>query len=147
MSKEWLKRIDEVRQRARILESVPGSGFHDNDRNSITGEYCSPQRKGKCRLSENPVAFHDERDVHFIGEDAERVAKAIEEYAKKIAALPMDSLEGSQRQILARVKARRLRIHEVDGAPRLTLWMQEWNDWLYAIEECGIGITGLPANE
>jgi hypothetical protein len=32
----------------------------------------------------------------------------------------------------------------VDGLPRLTIWKDEWNDFLHALYSQGIGLSGAP---
>jgi hypothetical protein len=71
-----LARRTEVVERHKVLESVPGSGWHKDD----------PQRRGSevPPPSERPVAIQDDDRVHFVGPcaDAVRAAaqKAVEEF-------------------------------------------------------------------
>jgi hypothetical protein len=144
VSQELLQRADAIRARNKVLESVPGSGYHDNDKDHL-GRFCAPQRKGLPLISNHIVPFYGERDVQFVGFDAERAMAALETWYDKhktTDAAVFASYTGTDRKLLTVIP--KLAVREVDGLPRLILWKDEWNDFLHALYSQGIGLSGAP---
>lgn len=144
MTSELLDRADAIRARNKVLESVPGSGYHENDKDHL-GRYCAPHRRGLPRISDHVVAFYGERTVEFVGPDAERTYAAIRAWHdehKTIDAAIFASYTGTDRTLLAAIP--KLAVRQVDGVPHLVLWKDLWNDFLHALYSQGIGLSGAP---
>jgi hypothetical protein len=144
VSQDLLKRAEAIKARNKVLESVPGSGYHDNDKDHL-GRFCAPQRNGLPRISEHIVPFYGERDVHFVGPDAERAITALQTWydaRKTTDAAVFSSYTGTDRKLLVIIP--KVAVREVDGLPRLTFWKDEWNDFLHALYSQGIGLSGAP---
>lgn len=144
MSQELLQRADAIRARNKVLESVPGSGYHENDKDHL-GRLCAPHRRGLQRISDHVVPFYGERDIHFVGSDAGRVLAALQAWYdghKTTDAATFSSYTGTDRKLLTIIP--KLAAREVGGLPRLTLWKDEWNDFLHALHSQGIGLSGAP---
>ncbi len=144
MSQELLQRANAIRARNKVLESVPGSGYHDNDKDHL-GRVCAPQLRGLPLISDHIVPFYGTREVHFVGPDAERAMAAFRTWYdrhKTTDAAVFSSYTGTDRKLLTVIP--KLAVHEVDGLPRLTLWKDEWNDFLHALYSQGIGLSGAP---
>ena len=118
--------------RNTIVESVPGSGFHDND--VIMGKPSAPQkridpndktgRRYLPRISEHCVAFYGERQVVFVGEHAVRVHEALKQYRenyKTAEAETFASYTGTQRKLLVEIPKLKVETTGDDGF-YLVLW-------------------------
>lgn len=151
----FIDRANEVRSRNKILESVPGSGFHDNDRDAHN-RLCSPQSRhlpGGCaegqpplhRISLNVVAFVDERGrkIRFFGDDAIRVKEAIDDYMAALASRSPMTYTGTERKLSAEA------IHVVVNPQtgELEIWMDTWNDFLHVFDSRFLGVSCLPHDE
>ncbi len=144
MSEELLRRANAIRARNKVLESVPGSGYHDNDKDHL-GRFCAPQRRGLPLTSDHLVPFYSEREVHFVGPDAERAMAALQTWYdahKTTDAAVFSSYTGTDRKLLTVIL--KMAVREFDGLPRLILWKDEWNDFLHALLSQGIGLSGAP---
>lgn len=143
MFSELLKRRDAVIARNHVLESVPGSGYHDDDR--FNGVLCSPQRKGLPRISLHVVPFYDRRDVHFVGKDAVEVLSGLQDWVKDHKPNTPEDLQslaekGSWVKLLVEVP--KLKLAQVDGIDVLSLELGTWNDFKDGLYEMGFGFTG-----
>lgn len=142
MYQELLKRAEELRSRNRLQETVRGSGYHDEDRDH-RGQYLAPQRNGLPRVSEHLIAFYGEYDVLFLGGDAGDAFNRLQAWALKHKEDLYDvNCPGSYRKLLKIIPKQKL--EERDGVPVLSLRLLEWNDFLLALYEMGLGISGLP---
>lgn len=150
MSAELVRRADAIREQAKLLESVPGSGLHDSDRNPARSDlFLAPQKNGLPRKSEHLVFFTDSpgEEIVFAGTDAERAAAALRAWAKKIAKLDPVSLTGTERKLLTRIVPRLATTTAGDGVPLLRVRLDQWNDVLFALYAEGAGLSGAPLEE
>jgi hypothetical protein len=155
MSAELAKRADELRAKYKVLEGIPGTGHHDNDRNPARADlFAAPQkapdpnRPGHTlpRASEHLVPFYDhdgEEAVHFVGADAEAAHKALSGWAARYKGKDPSGLPGTERKLILRIVPR-LAVGAADGLPRLTVRLADWNDVVYALYQMGVGLSGQP---
>jgi len=150
-AEQLVARSDKIKARNAILESVPGSGYHDEDRD-FRGQWCSPQRRhlpgGQDygaqplpRISEHAVPFYAERRIVFAGDCAERVLAALLAWHAAHRTTDIGRLmayTGTQRKLLTIFPTLAIE----DGV--LVIWRDIWNDVLYALDAQGIGLTGAP---
>lgn len=134
MSQELVRRAEALRTRGKILQTIPGSGFHDSDRGS-------PQREGLSRAGEHLVPFWGEWDVVFAGDDAAKALAALQAHHVKLQGLDPIILTGTERKLLRAVPKQKLTKAE-DGTDLLVLRLAEWNDFLEALYAQGAGLTG-----
>lgn len=134
-SAAYLAKADAVRAHALMLEGVPGSGYHDGDRDA-NGELRAPQNRGFCRASENLIGFFDGRDVHFVGDDALRALRLIEQHVAKLQKRSTESLSGTDRKLIDMMTLGRnfTTGKSEDGIEYLSLWLSAWSDFLAALE-------------
>lgn len=154
-TQDLLARAAKIKERNKLLESVPGSGYHDNDRD-FRGRYMAPHKQHLPggmnegypplpRIGDHLVAFYGRRDVLFVGEDAERALAAIRGYARqyleRVEADPqyIAALTGTQRKLCYDILPR---LAIVDGV--LEVWLTDWNDVLHAFDDQVIGTSGAP---
>ncbi len=149
MSKELLQRANDLKARNKKLEETPRSGFHDGDVDEANPHVdprlrrkLAPQHNGLPPISEHVVPIYDVRDVHFVGDDAKRVYDAIKAHAVKLSNRSAATLDGTQRKLLYEL-ADKMKLTDVDDVSRLTLWLQDWNDYLVALYAEGVGLSGL----
>ena len=149
------KRADEVKARNRLLETVPGSGYHDADKDAH-GKLCAPHMRhlpGGCsegqrplpRISDHAVAFHDKRDVRFFGADAIKARDALYGYYQELKNLPphlLLTLTGTDRKLLVEIPGSMDFQDDV-----LTLPLDTWNDFLHVFDTHGVGVSCLPHQE
>ena len=145
------ERAEQLRVRNRILESVPGSGYHDNDRDAhnrlaaphmqhLPGGMAEGQRP-LPRISARLVAFDDRRHFTLVGDDAVKAIAALHAYHARIATIRIADLKGTEIKLLEEIP--QLAIED----DQLVLWRDTWNDYLHAFDEQGVGITCLPLAE
>lgn len=132
---------DGIRSKYAILEDIPGSGFHDNDRNHVNQTlFTAPQKNGLCRASENLVYFtdRDEEVVYFFGSDAERAYELILKWTDSFKRVNMANAPGTARNLYLRLIPK---VSVKDGV--LAIWLCDWNDfhWLL-VDEMRVGMTG-----
>jgi hypothetical protein len=149
-SKDMLERVAKVKARNAILETVPKSGYHENDRD-CRGNFCAPQHRFNPirpdgvsklpRLSVHIVPFWDTRTVVFVGTCAARALGALRDYYTYLASLA-DLDTGVDRKLVKAIPD--LKLVDVEGVERLTIFKDEWNDYLYALQWMGVGLTGIP---
>lgn len=147
---ELVRRANAIRERAKLLESVKGSGFHDEDRNPArTDLYLAPQKNGLPRCSEHVVFFSDfaGEEVLFAGTDADRAGKALAEWERKARKLDPLSLTGTERKLLTRILPRLRAVLADDSVPVLCVRLDTWNDVLHALYAEGLGLSGAPLEE
>lgn len=129
-----LKRRQDVIDRHRVLESVPGSGYHPNDADSR-----ERARKGEAPLSERPVALLDDDRIHVAGPDAAAVRAALARHVESFGGAPLDRADEKYAlQISRRVAA--------SGGELLTLPTREWNACLLALAHQGVQVVLADAN-
>lgn len=151
----FIDRANQVRARNKVLESVPGSGFHDNDRDAHN-RLCAPHTRhlpGGCaegqqpigRISNNIVAFIDDRGrkMRFFGEDARIVKNLVEEYIAKLADRSPLTYTGTERKLAD--EAFHIIVNPETG--ELEIWMDTWNDFLHIFDTSGVGVSSLPIKE
>lgn len=143
---DLIRRADAIRAKARLLESIPGSGLHDNDRNPARPDlFLAPQRNGLPKQSEHLVFFADYLGEEFVfaGRDADLCAAVLADWRAKAAKLDPLTLTGTERKLLARILPRLAPLP--DGTLRVrTDW---WNDVLFALYAEGAGVSGAPIEE
>jgi hypothetical protein len=155
MSRELLIRAEAIKARNQVLESVPGSGYHDNDRDHRSllraphrRHLPGGQRPGTeplARISDHLVPFYSERSIEFAGPCAERAFAALQswyEAHRTSDAAAFSSYTGTDRKLLIEIP--KLAVKSVDGLPSLTIWRDTWNDVLHALYSQGIGLSGAP---
>jgi len=144
-------RADKLKARNAVLRSVPGSGYHDDDRD-FRGQFMAPHRRhlpggqdyGAPPLppiDDHVVAFYGERQIVFAGDDAARVIKALEDWHRAHLTSEVGRLmsyTGTQRKLLMFIPTLALE----DGV--LAIWRDTWNDVLHALDVQGVGTTGAP---
>jgi hypothetical protein len=157
MSLQLEQRRQELITRHKILESVPGSGFHDEDK--FNGKWAAPQsqhrsggpREGSIplpRISEHAIAFYRERDVVFVGPDVPKVLGALntwlEDHTPKNS-VQIANLTGTDKKLLVEIP--KLEPNVVDGIETLTVWRDIFNDVVEALYSRGIGLSGQPYDD
>lgn len=145
---ELVKRADAIRQQAKGLEAVKGSGLHDDDRDPVNpGRFAAPQKNGFPRQSEHVVAFFDHgsrEEVHFAGPDAEKVMETLTAWRGKPRGEP-SLLPGTERKLYFRIiPSLAIVIGSKDQTPRVTIPLRDWNDVLFALQDSGLGVSGAP---
>jgi len=140
-----LKRADETRTRNRVLETIPGSGHHDNDRD-WRGTPNSPQARGLPRVSEHIIVFISPDEYVFVGIDAERADEALQKYHANLTAVITSAdvlidLPGTDRKLFKVLPKRRA--SKAGETSLLVIPATLWNDILVALYEMKIGVTGL----
>ncbi len=150
MSAALKKRADALRAEYKAKEAMKGTGYHDDDRNPTRNElFLAPQKNGLPRMSDHVVGFFDHNGdevVEFVGADAEKAFAALKSWAQKNGKGDVASKPGTERVLLMRIIPR-LALEQVDGLPRLSIWLCDWNDVLHALQQEGIGVAGLPLEE
>lgn len=153
MSAELAARAEALRAQYKNYESVPGSAYHDDTRNPSRPDlYLAPHRNKDARgnylprVSDHLVAFydHDDREeVHFAGPDATRALDALQAYHAALAKRSAAPATGTDLRLLLRIVPR-LKLEDVQGTPRLTVRLGDWNDVLHALGVQGLGVSGAP---
>ncbi len=162
MSKELLARAEKLRALYKEWETRPqvqgtrGFGHHPEDTDPSQEDpripkqmrrKVAPIHNGLPAASTHVVAFYDHDDmeqVHFVGPDAEKAYSACQSWLKKHSDFKkLHNAPGSIRKLAMKVIPE-LKLDEVDGLPRLTVWLCDWNDVSGAIEQEGVGISGAP---
>lgn len=155
MSRDLVARSEAVRARNKLLESVAGSGFHDNDRD-WRGRPVAPHRNGLPRISDHLVPFYGEYDVVFAGKDAGRALAALRAYQGKLAEAYRQAVDSQDFGIVQNFTGTdyklmrivpKMAVVESDGVPTLTVRLLEWNDILHALYAEGIGLSGAPLED
>lgn len=149
MSADLIARANAVRTQARVLEGVPGSGYHDNDRNPARPDlFLAPQRNGLPRASDHVVFFTDfpSEEVVFAGPDATRALAALRAWEAKAKKRDPLTLTGTDRKLLARILPK-LALDESADPVMLYVRLDAWNDVLAAIYAESVGLSGLPLEE
>ncbi len=157
MSQPLVARAAAIKARNKTLESVPGSGFHDDDKDHRGQPRCPQKRRDPHdpegrrtlpRASDHLVPFYDERHVHFVGADAVRAKEALDAYhAAHATAEPavFSGYTGTQRKLLTIIP--KTALSESEGVALLSLHRDEWNDLLFAMYTMGLGFSGAPFEE
>ena len=147
-----VERADALRARNRILESVPGSGFHDNDRDAHN-RLAAPHRRHEVggmsegsrpvpRISENVVCFLTARQGFFAGTDAARVFTALQAYHARQVLKRYRDLTGTEIKLLEEIPLLAIDCENLND--NLMVWLDTWNDYLHALDEQGIVVSCLP---
>lgn len=147
---QLVERANAIRAKAKLLESVKGSGLHDDDRNPARSDlYLAPQRNGLPRQSEHVVFFSDfpGEEVIFAGEDAKRAAAALAAWRAKTEKIDPMQLTGSERKLLVRILPRLVLAPGEGGIPLLRVRLDTWNDVLMALYAEGVGLSGAVLEE
>jgi hypothetical protein len=137
-----------VKARNKVLESVPGSGFHDNDRDAY-GKLAAPHMRHLPggmgdgdrplpRISAHAVAFMGKRDIIFNGPCAQQVLDALHRYHAKYSKLSPRDLTGTEIKMVDVISTYTI---EDD---RLLVYREDWNDVLHALDESGVGVSCVP---
>lgn len=136
---DLLKRRSEVANRAKVLCSVPNSGWHKND----------PQMKGQTPLVEKLIGLKDDDRVYLVGECVPKALNGLQKYIDSVASIKKDArdrevdLEWSPVERHALMVCRRA----VDGpGDKLSFPTQDWNGVLYALSQSGIQCVITDAN-
>lgn len=124
---------DGVITHAKVLESVPGSGWHPDDADSQVR-----QRRKEKPLSERPVAVQDDDRVYIVGADVATVKDALKAYLEKHTAPPTTALDAG----IIRCSRRACEAGDVICLPT-----QDWNYVLNALLAQGVhcSSTCVPA--
>lgn len=138
-------RANALRDRYKVLEGVPGSGYHDNDRNlARTDLFLAPQKNGLQKCSEQLVFFTDFDDeiVYFVGDDADKAMDLIQKWFESAKKEDIASAPGTTRKLFLKTVPK---LSVKDGV--LAIWLCDWNDVASIFEEAKVGFMGLPFNE
>lgn len=141
-------RAKAMKERNKLMESVPGSGFHDNDRDAY-GKLAAPHMRhlpggmmdgGRPlpRISDHAIAFMDRRDVKFSGPCAEQVLKALKSYRERYAKAPASELTGTTIKLVGLIPTLGIKDDQ------LLIFREDWNDVLHALDETGVGVSCAP---
>jgi hypothetical protein len=145
MSKTLAERANEIRTKFTTLESIKGTGYHDDDRDQLNpSRFLAPQKNGMTKASESLVPFFDHRDdetVQFAGEDADKALSALKTWQDRYAKSDVTTLPGTQRKLLLKIIPK-LAVTKIEGEARLTIKLSEWNDVLFALQAEGISLSG-----
>jgi hypothetical protein len=142
---EMQARVTALRERALILESVPGSGYHDDDHDFIhPGKFRCPQKNGWPRFSDNLVSFFGEDAIVFIGDHAHSAfAALVAWHADNRNREPWDlATNGTELKMVRYIP--KLAIAYDSSVPVLSLRRDRWNDYLYVLHKMKVGLTGTP---
>lgn len=144
MSKKLSERADEIRAKFKTLESIKGTGYHDDDRDQLNpARFVAPQKNGMTKASESLVPFfdYDDETVLFAGSDADRAAAAMKAWQAKYAKADMTSLPGTERKLLLKIVPK-LSLKTEGNEPRLAIKLSDWNDVLFALHAEGVSLSG-----
>jgi hypothetical protein len=155
MSKAFLDRRDKLIARHKVLESVKGSGYHDDDK--FEGKLCAPQsihlpggpKVGQPplpRISDHVVAFYADRTVAFVGADVVKVQDAFKSWLDRHAPTnpaQIADLTGTDKKLLVEIP--KVAATENEGVATLVLWRDVFNDFVTALYAEGVGLSGLSA--
>lgn len=145
MSEELSKRADALRARFKVLEGVPGSGYHDGDRNQARNDlYLAPQKNGLSKASEHLVCFtdQDEEMVYFAGSDADKAWELVTAWYNAVKSTDLSNAPGTVRKLALRTVPR---LSVKDGI--LAVKLCDWNDVHWILEEAKVGLHGQPFRE
>lgn len=135
---DFVARRQAVLDRFRVLESVPGSGFHDND---PTG----PVKQERLRHSERPVLFIDDQECWIIGEDVARVMRAATAFLERER--PGLTAESLPEVIRSCHLVSLLRPGENGTGPEMKLPRRYVNDVIWICAEMGLQVNGTGVKE
>lgn len=90
------------------------------------------------------AGFIDDRgDIVFFADDASRVVASMQKRTAELAALPYESLTGSERKVLDKI-SKRTKTEMVGGIVQLKTWHEDWNDFLEALIAVGEHFYVMP---
>lgn len=148
MLDELLKRAENIRAYWRKLESVKGSGYHDNDGAVDKSWQVAPQNKGEPRRSTNAVLFRDRFGFVAFGIDATRLFESLQGYASKLKEqIVTDPFALTLRQQKQYQYIGQLGLEAFEGQPKLLLPRDEWDDLLGALYMEVVGVSILPMKD
>lgn len=142
---EMQTRVAQLRERAIVLESVPGSGYHDDDHDFVRPDkFRCPQKNGWPRFSDNLVTFYGEDAIVLIGDHAHKALAALQSWhADNASREPWDlATNGTELKMVRYIP--KLAIVQDSGISTLTLRRDRWNDYLYVLQKMKVGLTGTP---
>jgi hypothetical protein len=150
MYKQMVETAEKIRSHFAVMESVPGSGYHDTDRN-LTREslFRAPQKNGFCKASENLVHFTGNYEVLFVGEDANRALSLLQKWAES----PHDGPFASEKEVPHPKVSKhikhisKLKTEDRESCPCLSLKRALWNDYIEIFYHLHQGLSGQPHPE
>jgi len=162
MSTELLTRAKEKLHRNELLfkDPTPGNHFyehfefldkpsahHDKIDKYDPTENAGHKTKGRRLppITEHIVPFVGEREVKFVGPCAEKALAALKSWNEAFGPKSPEDwqhMTGSHRKLCSCIP--QLTIEPVDGVPTLKLWKDTWNDYILALYQMGVGLSGLP---
>lgn len=143
------KRRQDILDRHKLLESVPGSGWHADDPDSLVR-----QRHKKPPLTERIMAIQDNDRIHFVGPCAERLRKWLGTFAAKVQEMSAKAKAAEQPEpdVLnyglkwqANVLRHAKKVLSQEGDVELS--SQDWNYIISALTVMGIHVVLAPADE
>jgi hypothetical protein len=138
------ERAEAIRARYKVLESVPGSGFHDADLDH-RGQPIAPQKRGLPAHSGHLVMFDDEYEFVFAGADALMAKAELDAWYEAHASTDVNALNqltGTQRKLLSTIPKQKIQTR--DGETVLAVNKSVWNEILEALYDQGVGVSGAP---
>lgn len=130
-----LGRRQQVYDRHKTLESVPGSGWHKDD-----SQPRETRGRGHACLSARPIAIQDDDTVYFVGPDVAVVREALLRFAagNEPTLAPDAPAQKHQAVRIAKKVAG-------DSGDAIELTAQQFNSALYGLSEAGllVVVTGL----
>lgn len=124
---DLLARRESVKNRLKVLCSVPGSGWHKNDANDkIRTE------AGEMPVSERIVALQDDGRICIVGPDVAVVLAGLAEYVKQVDPFTIVDQIDKQAFLMAR------RVVEEEKGDAIRLHTQDWNCCNWALRKIGI---------
>jgi len=123
-----LEKRAKFKERASLLETIPGSGSYQDDPNS-------PAKLKQMVHSERPIAFVDGRKAVVVGGCAEQCLKALEKYAVYYEQHgdPSNAQERRAAEVMANIQ-----VSETSDGRVLTITRQDLNDFGYALASVGV---------
>ena len=141
--RELCARAQRIRDFYAMLERVPGSGHHENDRNPTQPAlFMAPSRNGLCPASQNLVAFSSRTGNLFVGADAARVWQMLAAARDRIKAKNPIEMDDHDQHLLAAVPDL-----EVVSNDQVRLDLGEWNCYLTEFHRAGVGVFVVPLND
>ncbi len=141
---DLLARRAQVAARAKILESVQGSGWHKSD-----PQEAERRSQGGVPLSQKLIGLKDDDRVYLVGPCAAVALQGLQEFIDSVAKAKDEARANDvdldftpiERHALRSAK----RIVEI-GGDKLSFPTQDWNGALFALSQSGIQCVLADAN-
>lgn len=136
--KEMTAKREEVLARARVLRSVPGSGYHDNDG---TGPIRAPSEEDRrsAKIDDHCIAFKLVFETILIGACAEKAMHAIQSFALNHADELRESRLGQEWRTLIETAVEYAAVDLKNDC--YVIRNAQWNAVLEILHLEGVGVT------